>query len=367
MTVFELLRCIGKLLLCLCDLRRTLAELALTVLILLDDTLYRVAGSRDLIFVHELLSLDASPQERCFGILAVCDSRIVLRLHIEIAPVRRLHDIVNGLYLLKLCLALGVLRLGLLEPLPAGGVIRPAMLELFLPLGILRRLEKQGMCITRATLKSDIALLRECGFDVESVMLPTGEHYYMKSPDGDMPRPISVRPEISGSIADAVRNKTKLVVTLDGGGEYSVSPYAVLRDGSGYHAACFSPAHRRVILLPFSKISSARLTAEPSDPTPPDYNVSYYTLRGFELCQSASETVTFSFDSDSLGSVLSQFGDSALISREPSGLLRAEVSTEVNPALFTWVFRLGGRVRIVSPEYVCGEYKSCLRAQLAAY
>lgn len=232
--------------------------------------------------------------------------------------------------------------------------------------GILRRLEKQGMCITRATLKNDIALLRECGFDVESVLLSTGEHYYIKKPSDASPRPLSVRPEISDSVSRAVRARRKLYVTL-GDSEYTVSPYAVLRNGSGYHAACFSPAHRRVILLPFSKIGSVRPTDEPADLAPSDYSISYYTLRGFELCQSASETVTFSFDYDSLGSVLTQFGETALISREPSGLLRAEVSTEVTPALFTWVFRLGGRVRIVSPDYVCGEYKSCLRAQLAAY
>lgn len=233
--------------------------------------------------------------------------------------------------------------------------------------GILRCLEKQGMCITRTTLKNDIALLRECGFDVRSVSLPTGEHYYMDSSDDAGTRPVPVRPEISGGISDAIKNRTKLVAALCEGGEYTVSPYAVLRNASGYHAACFSPAHRRVVLLPFSKIVSARATDEPADPPPHGSGIAQYTSRGFELCLSASETVTLSFEADALGSVLSQFGQSVLISREPSGLMRAEVSTELSPALFTWLFRLGGRVRIVSPEHACGEYKSCLRAQLAAY
>ncbi len=231
---------------------------------------------------------------------------------------------------------------------------------------ILRRLEKQGICTTRATLKNDIALLRECGIEVESAALPSGEHYYIKSSAGKEP-PAAAQPEISGGIAEAIRGRTKLAVTLDAGTELTVSPYAILRNESGCHAACFSPAHRRVVLLPFSRISSASPADEPSDPMPSDYSVTHYTLRGFELCLSVSETVTVSFDDGMLGSVLSQFGDRALISRAPSGLLNAQVSTEVSSALFAWLFRLGGRVRIVAPEHVCCEYKSCLRAQLAAY
>ncbi len=232
---------------------------------------------------------------------------------------------------------------------------------------ILRRLEKQGMYTTRTTLKNDIALLRDCGFDVRSVTLPTGEHYYIDSSGGSSPPPASVRPEISGGIADAIRGRTKLVAALCGGSEYTVSPYAVLRNESGYHAACFSPAHRRVVLLPFSKIASARAIDEPADPPPSGSGAAQYTARGFELCLSASERVTLSFEAAALGSVLSQFGQSVAISSEPSGLMKAEVSTELSPELFNWLFRLGGRVRIVSPERACGEYKSCLLAQLAAY
>ncbi len=232
--------------------------------------------------------------------------------------------------------------------------------------GILRQLEKQGICVTRTTLKNDIALLRECGFEVESVTLPSGEHYYIKSSAADA-SPAAAQSEFSGGIAEAIRGRTKLAVTLDAGTELTVSPYAILRNESGCHAACFSPAHHRVVVLPFSKISAARPIGEPADPMPSDYSVTHYTLRGFELCLSVSETVTVSFDDDMLGSVLSQFGDHALISRASSGLLNAQVSTEVSSALFAWLFRLGGRVRIVSPEHVCCEYKSCLRAQLASY
>ena len=232
--------------------------------------------------------------------------------------------------------------------------------------GILRQLEKQGICVTRTTLKNDIALLRECGFEVESVTLPSGEHYYIKSSAADA-SPAAAQSEFSGVIAEAIRGRTKLAVTLDAGTELTVSPYAILRNESGCHAACFSPAHHRVVLLPFSKISAASPTAEPSDSAPPDYSVTQYTMRGFELCLSVSESVTLSFDTDMLGSVLSQFGDRTAIIREPSGLLRAEVSTEVSSELFAWLFPLGGRVRIIAPEHACCEYKSCLRAQLAAY
>lgn len=231
---------------------------------------------------------------------------------------------------------------------------------------ILRQLEKQGMYTTRSTLKSDIALLRRHGFEIESVALPSGEHFYIKK-SGDAMKQTPVCFEISEKVSQAIESRTKLAVAVKNVGELTVSPYAVLRDKRGYYVACFSPAHRRIVLLPFSKLSAARSAEEPSVQPPSNYSVAYYTARGFELCQSVSETVTLSFEPELLGSVMEQFGDSVLIDCEASGLMCAQVSTTVSPSFFTWLFCLGGRVRIVSPEYVCCEYKSRLRSQLAAY
>ncbi len=228
---------------------------------------------------------------------------------------------------------------------------------------ILRRLEKQGICITRITLKSDMALLREFGFNIRTVSLSAGEHYYLES----FAAPLRGG-DVSKLVQTAIRTKTQITVCLsDCRGEYRVSPYAVFRSSDGFYAACFSPSHRRVVLLPFAKIVSVQPSGERASPPPPDFSCSYYTGRGFELCQTASETVTLSFTADALGDIRARFGENARISGGASGLIRAEVSTEVTPALFAWIFRLGGHVCIVSPEYVRCEYKSCLRAQLAAY
>ncbi len=238
------------------------------------------------------------------------------------------------------------------------------------PLGtqvILQRLKMQGLTISMATLKRDIELLCECGFDVRSVDTPAGESFYIAKPPVRVAEAPAVRSDAASCVIESVRNKTQISITLDSGGEFTVSPYAVFRDGTGYYAACFSPAHRRMILLPFSKLRSVKVTGKPGDSPPPDYSVQYYTIHGFKLCQSANEKVTLSFDADLLDSVLTQFGADTDIKYSPSGTLHAVVNTEVSPSLFTWVFCLGGRVRIVSPDYVCGEYKSCLRAQLAAY
>lgn len=76
---------------------------------------------------------------------------------------------------------------------------------------------------------------------------------------------------------------------------------------------------------------------------------------------------THTVDVHMLDSVLNRFGDSVLISSDATGFLLADVITEISPDLFTWLFRLGGRVRITSPEYVCNEYKNYLLSQLTEY
>lgn len=225
---------------------------------------------------------------------------------------------------------------------------------------IIRSLEKQGLCVTRELLKSDIATLRKCGFDIKFVSLPSGEYYFLDS---------SRRPqrEIELSVSAAVRNKTQICVSLNGmSGEYLVSPYAILRSGSEYYTACYSPAHRRVTLLPFAKLCAVHPTEAPVLPPPADYSSLYYTERGFELCQSTCETVTLSFTDDALSEVCEHFGENVRIRCDSNGLFNAAVTTEVGASLFAWVFQCGGKVRIQSPDYVCREYQKNLRAQLAA-
>ena len=128
MPVLKLLLGLGKLLLCRLYLSRALGELLLPVLVLLHDALYRVARSGYLIFVHELLSLNARPQQRGSCVLTVCAGLVILRLHVKIELIRWLYRAVYRLYLFKLCLALGILCLGGLELFLPGGIVRPALL-----------------------------------------------------------------------------------------------------------------------------------------------------------------------------------------------------------------------------------------------
>lgn len=225
---------------------------------------------------------------------------------------------------------------------------------------IMRSLEKQGLRVTRETLKSDIATLRKCGYDIKFISLPTGEYYYLDS--GRRPER-----EIEEYVSIAVKNKTQLCVSLSGiPGEYLVSPYAILRNGAEYYTACYSPAHRRITLLPFAKLRAVHPTEVPVLPPPADYSSVYYTERGFELCQSTCETVILGFTDDAIGDVCERFGESVCIRCDSNGLLSAAVTTEVGASLFAWVFQCEGKVRIQSPDYVCREYKNSLRAQLAA-
>lgn len=225
---------------------------------------------------------------------------------------------------------------------------------------ILTSLEDQGLSVTDAELRRDIATLRKCGYNIKSVTLPTGEYYYL---DTERRR----AEEIESSVRAAVRSKTQLCVSLIGvSGELFISPYAVFQKESEYYAACYSSAHRRITLIPFSKLCSVRVTDAPALTPPTSFSSFYYTERGFELSQSACETVTLGFTRDELGAVCEYFGNGVHVRCDANGLLSAVVSTEVGTSLFAWVFSFGGKVRIISPDYVCREYKNNLRTQLAA-
>lgn len=146
---------------------------------------------------------------------------------------------------------------------------------------ILRRLERQGIYTTRSTLRSDIALLCECGFEVSESPSAPGTAYSMPQPDAPVNEDAY---ELLDEVRIAVGKKRKILVTHSGGScPYTVSPYAIVSKGGELCVVGFSEEHGRIVCLPLDGVSSVSISTAEALPPPAGYSSSYYLSRGFRL------------------------------------------------------------------------------------
>ena len=80
-----------------------------------------------------------------------------------------------------------------------------------------------------------------------------------------------------------------------------------------------------------------------------------------------TETVTFLCDESVLSVVIDRFGDRVHIRKESTGKYSVTVKADVSPTFYSWIFMLGNKVKLVSPDNVVEEYKKVLKENTDNY
>lgn len=77
--------------------------------------------------------------------------------------------------------------------------------------------------------------------------------------------------------------------------------------------------------------------------------------------------VRLSVDNDLIGVIVDRFGMDVFISKESDTSFVVSVKVMLSPQFYAWVFGLGDKVRILSPEKVVEEYKNKLSKSSSFY
>ncbi len=83
--------------------------------------------------------------------------------------------------------------------------------------------------------------------------------------------------------------------------------------------------------------------------------------RAFSQCSAVKKaTVKLSVDNDCIGVIVDRFGRDIFVTKESDTTFGVSVDIMTSKQFYAWVFGLGGKVRIISPQNVVDEFKKQL-------
>ena len=285
-------------------------------------------------------------------------------------------------------------------------------------------LRKQGCPVTVETLRSDIAALREAGYDIvvnEQSGLPTTYSYVDRPfdvselrilidavssslfiPEGRSKKLIARLAALAGPtqreriqpafltagklkarngqllyIVERLREAVeadravafryyrydldKNRVPRREGREYVVSPYGAVWKNDRYFLIGWSEIHGQATVFRIDRMGMPRLLDRPRVPAPEGFSLGYYAEKVFGMYDDGDEeTVTLRCRRRAMDAVVDAFGMEA----EPYDITEetfdVDVQVSVSIPFFAWVFGFTGDMAIVGPEKVRQAYREAL-------
>lgn len=156
-------------------------------------------------------------------------------------------------------------------------------------------------------------------------------------------------------------NGTKIVKTArKGGAAYRVSPWALCWDDENYYLVAYDSEAEMIKHYRVDKMERIRLLKEERDGSdkykdfnPARYAKSVFSMFGGEECE-----VKLQVDNDFIGIIVDRFGSDIYVVRHDEHSFTVNVHVMLSPQFYAWLFGLGGKVKILSPEKAIIEFKN---------
>lgn len=164
--------------------------------------------------------------------------------------------------------------------------------------------------------------------------------------------------------------RQKIVKTERHSGKiYVVSPFALCWDDENYYLVAYDSEvekikHFRVDKM--EKISIIDMERDGSDRFE-KFNLAHYAKSVFSMFGGEECDVKISVDNELIGVIVDRFGSDIYIIRESETSFSVTVSVVLSSQFYAWLFGLGTKVRIVSPEKAVREYKTKIQEISAAF
>lgn len=151
------------------------------------------------------------------------------------------------------------------------------------------------------------------------------------------------------------------------GNEYVVSPYGMVYSDDNYYLLAHYPKYEGITHFRVDKMTDIKILEEKCTVMDDNLNIADYTKKVFNMYKGKTETVTFLCDESIVSVVIDRFGDRVHLRKENENQYSVSVKADISPTFFGWVFMLGNKIKLTTPENVVEEYKSFLRENINNY
>ena len=182
---------------------------------------------------------------------------------------------------------------------------------------------------------------------------------------------------IVDAINDAINDRRKIVfqyteytgekqkVLRNGGEQYTLSPYALYWNDDFYYAVGYSDKHEKITAFRVDRLYKVEVTETEAAAPPEDFDVADYSHKIFEMFDGEEEAVELECENSLMKYVVDRFGEDVSTRTVSEHTFIASVNVAVSPTFYGWVFQFRGKIRIVSPQMAIDEYEEMARAALS--
>ena len=145
------------------------------------------------------------------------------------------------------------------------------------------------------------------------------------------------------------------------GKPYVITPLHLVWNGDCYYMVGVYDYQQRLGSFRVDRIAKQPLILEEDGtPAPEDFNIDQYINTTFRMYNSEHEEVELICDNDVMDAIIDRFGEDVTTYANDMTSFRAVVNIAISHVFYSWVFGFGGKVRIKGPENIKAEYEEML-------
>ena len=145
------------------------------------------------------------------------------------------------------------------------------------------------------------------------------------------------------------------------GKPYVITPLHLVWNGDCYYMVGVYDYQQRLGSFRVDRIAKQPLILdEDGTPAPEDFNIDQYINTTFRMYNSEHEEVELICDNDVMDAIVDRFGEVVTTYANDMTSFRAVVNIAISHVFYSWVFGFGGKVRIKGPEDIKAEYEEML-------
>ncbi len=159
---------------------------------------------------------------------------------------------------------------------------------------------------------------------------------------------INTKKKISFKYTEYNRYKEKIFRNY--GEVYELSPYALFWNEDYYYVVGWSDKHENVSVFRTDRLFKPEILTEDVTPEPAGFSLEDYSKKVFEMYDGEEVDVVLECKNEFMKYIIDRFGEDVDAEPVSRTTFEARVKVALSPTFYAWVFTFAGGIRIVSPD-----------------
>lgn len=170
-------------------------------------------------------------------------------------------------------------------------------------------------------------------------------------------------------ITDAINNRKKVQfqymdytpekkkVLRNKGELYINNPYGLLWNDDRYYLVGFSEKYNKLVQFRVDRMFKPRIISVDAILAPIGFSMADYTRKTFKMFGGDETTIELECDNKLMKVIIDRFGEEVETSAVTKRTFRVRVDVNISQIFYGWIFQFGGQIKILSPFFVKEEYQ----------